>query len=125
GRCNLRVGARPALLEQGGDLFEQAGIIACASINPDQQVLLVRQKALLPVFPLDPDGTHRAPIQSTDLQRLAHVTGGAGFRRDNQQDHLGITYRLTKCLARLLQSVIPRLWRTVLSWVTMVFSLSA
>ena len=67
-------------MEQGGDLFEQAGIISHASINPDRQVLLVRQKALLPVFPLDPDGTHRAPIQSTDLQRLADVTGGAGFR---------------------------------------------
>src|SRR5437879_13060793 len=68
-----------------------------------------RGKALLPVFPLDPDSKHRAPVHSGRLQRLADVTGGAGMRRDNQQDHLGSPNRLTMHLARVFYAWPPDL----------------
>src|SRR5579884_1150709 len=71
--------------------------------------MLDQGKAFLPVFSLDPDGTHWAPIHSGHLHRLANVTGGACFRRDNQQDHLGSANCLTKRLARMFHSCPPNL----------------
>ena len=77
--------------ERCGNLPNQNGTIARASIDQSSQFATILGKVLLPVLALDPYATHRTLIPAGRLQRLAHVTGGTRLRRDDYQDDLGRT----------------------------------